>query len=92
MPQKLHIPNEMLKLYPHLTINEIRTIIKTILNAKSARLRHSYVFRVVLPHLGVMRSHGLKKPKSYQSMLAKDRKKKELKQRKMELTKEHILW
>lgn len=79
MPPRLHIPSEVLILNPGKTIQEIRTVINTILKAKSARLRQAHIVKVSLPGIGVLRSRGNKKPIGIKKTRARDRKRKRAK-------------
>jgi hypothetical protein len=86
------IPKELLILYPHLSIQELRAIINVVWNSKNNITRQADRFRVKLRGIGVMRSRVNKKDPNKHKKLTADRKAKQLKQRKKELTKEYLLW
>ena len=90
-PYYYKIPKEVILLNPRHDAKEIRLIIRTIFNNKNHILRQSSKFEVPLKGLCTLRTHGNKKV-SY----AKQLKKKDAivtgKQRKLELTKERLLW
>ena len=72
----LKIPPILLLLFPNHTENELRTVIRTIWNRKSMKLRTSHIVDFNVPYLGKFKSHGNKKVKRYQRQLIKDREKK----------------
>lgn len=77
MPEpRLQIPIELLELNPKLSKAELRAVIMTIWKSKNNKIRQSRIFRIVIPHLGVLRSHGNKKPKYKKGVLKRDKKRK----------------
>lgn len=88
----LKIPAHLLKLNPDLSENEIRTIIKMILNHKTSKLKSSHIVNFKMPLVGRFKTHGNKKVKRYKKELTKDRRKKRIKYRKQQTTKEKLLW
>lgn len=88
----LRIPEKLLQLHPDLTKNEIRIIIRTILNSKSAKLKSSHIVDFTMPLIGRFKTHGLKKVKRRKADQARDRKKKRIKYNKLLMTKEKLLW
>lgn len=88
----LKIPPKLLLLFPTMTENELRTIIKAVLNRKSMKLRTSHIVSFNVPNLGKFKSHGNKKVKRYRKDLLKDRKKKRIKYDKLLMTKQKLLW
>jgi len=89
---RLNIPHELLILYPTLTKDEIRTIIQTVWKSKNNRTRQSHIFKLKIPHIGVIRSRGNKKPKHRKKTMTKDRKRKREAQRQKNLTIESLLF
>lgn len=75
----LKIPHKLLLLFPTLSENELRTVIKTVLKRKDMKLRTSHIVDFNVPYLGKFKSHGNKKVKRYQRQLIKDREKKRIK-------------
>lgn len=86
---QLEISDKLLKKHPYLTKNEIRTIIKTIWNHKSIKLKSGHVVNFTMPHFGNIKSHGNKKKKKY---LALDRRHKRKQYLKKSMTKEKLLF
>jgi hypothetical protein len=92
MPVKFKIPQAVKDLNPTLTEKEIRTIIKTILNSKTVRLRQADIVDIKIPHIGRLKSHGKKKPKRHKKAKLKDKKRKFVLNRKKELEKNNLLF
>lgn len=86
---QLEISNELLKKHPYLTKNEIRTIIKTVWNHKSTKLKSGHIIDFTIPHFGRIKSHGNKKKKKY---LALDRRHKRRQYVKKLMSKEKLLF
>lgn len=72
----LKVPPKLLLLFPTLSENELRTMIRTVLKRKDMKLRTSHIVDFNVPYLGKFKSHGNKKVKRYQRQLIKDREKK----------------
>ena len=92
MPKRIQIPQELLKRHPNRTLHEIRTIISVIINSKSNVIRQANIFKLRIPHLGVLKSHGNKKHKYSKSLMSKDRKRKSKQNFKKEINSEKILF
>lgn len=92
MPFRTYIPPELQKAHPELNLHEIRSIVNVILKSKDTIMRKSRIFKVKLPGIGVLRSHGKKKPKSRNKLVKRDTQKKRKKAREKEFTKERLLW
>ena len=91
--KRINIPTVLSYKYRNeLSISELRTIIKTVLNSRRSKLIKAHVFSITLPHMGVIKSHGLKKRKGYSKLKTRDRKRKIRQQREQELTKENLLF
>ena len=86
---QLQIPDTLLKKYPNLSKNELRSIIAMVLRYKSYKLKTSILVDFKVPHLGRIKTHGNKKNKKY---LIADRKKKKKNYDQMLLTKEKLLF
>lgn len=92
MPKRLKIPQQVLKLHPNLTLNEIRTILKVILNSRAMRLRQANIVNINIPHIGRFRSHGLKKHKRTNSTMKRDKKRKKKEYKQNELKRDNLLF
>jgi hypothetical protein len=92
LPKRLKIPPELLVLNPNLNIREIRAIIMVILNQKSNILRQSNIVDFKIPGIGRIKSHGNKKKKGIEQLLAKDRRRKRLLKRQKELEVNNLLF
>ena len=90
MRQKFN--TKLLELHPDLTRNEIRAIVKVILNSRANKLRQAYIVDFKIPYLGQFKSHGNKMVRRKTKTLAADRKRKRPLQRKKQLTKEKLLF
>lgn len=86
---QLYIPDTLLQLHPNLSKNQIRAIVKTIWNYKSAKLKTGHVIDFKIVHFGRIKSHGNKKKKKY---LSTDRRKKKRKYNRLLMTKEKLLF
>lgn len=80
------------RLNPDLSYKEIQTIIRTVINHKTSKLKASHIVNFYIPHIGRVKSHGNKKVRRYRPYLAKDKKKKKKVYQKLLLTKEKLLW
>lgn len=89
---RLHIPHELLILYPTLNKDEIRTVIQTIWKSKGNKVRQSHIFKIKIPHIGVIRSRANKKPKHRKKRMAHDRNRKREQKKKKDLTIESLLF
>lgn len=92
MSQRLYIPPEVVVANPNLSLHEIRSIVNVIIKSQDTILRKSDIFKFRLPKIGVIRSHGRKKPKSYRKTKKKDVLRKRKQAQLKELTKESLLW
>lgn len=92
MPQRLYIPPDVLIDNPDLTLHEIRSVVNIIIKSQDTILRKSGIFKFRIPKIGVIRSHGRKKPKSYRKTKKKDVIRKRKQAQLKELTKESLLW
>jgi hypothetical protein len=79
-------------LHPGYTKQELRAIIRVVLNHKTSKLKSSHIVNFTVPYLGRIKSHGNKKVKRYRKYLVKDRRKKKALYTKSLFTKEKLLW
>jgi hypothetical protein len=86
---QLHISDQLLNKYPHLSKGELRAIIKVIWNYKSAKLKTSHTADFTIPHFGRIKSHGNKKKRKYRLY---DKKKKRRRRLEKSMTKEKLLF
>lgn len=92
MPYRRYIPKQLKLLHPKLTMPQLRAVINNILNNKTQVLAQNSVFNVRLKGIGNIRTHKSKLPKNVNKMRYRDKIKKRNKQKKLELTKERLLW
>ena len=86
------IPREVIAFNPRLTMHEIRSIINRVMNLKTNVLTQSSQFKVHLKGICTLRTHGNKKLSYAKGIKKTDREKKRRMQRKLELSKERLLW
>jgi hypothetical protein len=74
------------------TKDELKTIIRTILNSRRTKMKYSQVLFINVPGIGLFRSHARKKKKGYQKLKNRDRKRKSVDQKLKELSKNNLLF
>jgi hypothetical protein len=86
------IPQKLLDKHPDLTKKEIMAIVRTILIKRSNKVSRAYILDFKVPGLGRFRTHANKVVKRKNKTMSADRKRKRELQKKIELTKERLLW
>ncbi len=86
---QLHLSDTLMAKYPMYSKNEVRSVLKPILNYKSAKLKTAHIVNFTIPHLGRCKSHGNKKKNKY---LLLDKKKKRKKYLEKSMSKEKLLF
>jgi hypothetical protein len=89
---RTYIPPEVLIKVPDMNLHQVRAMINVVINSMDNVTRQSSLLYFKIPRIGVIRSHGRKKPKAYKKMKKKDVSRKRKEARLKELTKESLLW